>query len=306
MLLRKDLVLPQFEVSLNGSSIPDRLKLLPPESTVEITFLPPKNAGSYDPCDRVRQMISACRQISDLGYTPYPHLAARALDSAALDLALKSFGGLADRVFLIAGDFNPQDPPLFPDSVSLAGEIFRRGNPFSSIGFAAYPEYRHPGITKDRLKEAVVDKNKLAGEHPEVKFSFQTQFCFNPGEVVGLGMDLKKSGTELPLDVGVLVPAGVKTLRRLIGLTGYNPLEVALQKPDLAIAITTSLVQEKLPVKMAEMMSTLLPKFQYCPEQFIDRLSKNPDLDKTNIRGIYFYTMNNFQGSADLYQTLTN
>lgn len=306
MLLRKDFVLPQFEVSLNGPSVPDRLKALPPQSTVEITFLPPKNTGTYSPSEKVSQLITACRRVSDLGYKAYPHLAARALNNDSLDLALKGLDGLADRVFLIAGDFNPQDPPLFPDSVFLAREIFKRGNPFSDIGFAVYPDYRHPAIDKLRLKEAAADKNSLAREHPEVNFSFQTQFCFKPGEIVKLGQNLKQSGIEIPIDVGVLVPAGLKTLRRLISLIGYNALDVVLQKPDLALAVGVSIIQDKLPVKAGDIINSFFPKFLYRPENFIEKLLTHPDLDQTNIRGIYFYTMNNFQGSAGLYQSLTN
>jgi hypothetical protein len=305
MPLRKDLLLPQFEVTLAGSKIPDSLRVLPSGCVIEITFLPPKTPVGYNPSERVTGMLESCRELKKLGYQPYPHLAARALDGKSLDMALEGLRGISDSVFLIAGDYNPASPPEFPDSIHLARAILSKGNPFKEIGFAAYPADRHPTIKRADLRAALKEKASIAREHSETTVYFQTQFCFDPEEVVRLGIDIRKLDESLTLRTGVLVPSGINTLRRLISLTGYGAMDIVAKKPDLAFAVTASAILDTLPENLSKKVSQLFPKYRYEPNDFLRQLSENPRLDQSGISGVYFYTMNNFKGSARLYSQLS-
>lgn len=174
---------------------------LPVSTVVTVTCLPSHG---------IERTMSTSLELSDLGYTVVPHLAARALASAA-----QLRGILADcrsagitEVFAISGDgAQPLGP--YPSSLVLMKDIAEATSGEMSLGIAGYPEGR-PGASGRQLLEELLAKQELAS-------SLVTQMCFAAATINQYAQWLRREGVEIPLWAGV---AGSVPRTKLLALAG--------------------------------------------------------------------------------------
>lgn len=313
MLESKIRILPQFEITppQPGVNFGKRLdaqmtKLsqagFPGGSVIEITCRPPKDTQNYSPSKKIQTLFKVSEAITALGFIPYPHLAARMLDPESIRNGIEEFTKLGvNRLFLIAGDSKTPYSDGLTDSLALANRVLEIHPEVEELGFAAYPGLRHPFLPPDILANSMQAKTRLKDTYPDLGIAFQAQFTFSAADINTLAADTSKLG-DFPLRVGVLGPTNIAGLIKTIEYAGYSFWDLMKQKPELVAAVALNTLNQTFPITK----SLHLPVgWNYRPDGLVKELNGLPDRNSA-IEGVYIYTMNNFQGSADLYQSLTN
>ena len=186
-----------------------RLRSLPAELTrasrVYITWIP---------SSRFEHMLRAAVHLRELGMTPVPHLAVRAIaDAAALETMLAQLRREAavDDVLLVAGSQRVPSGSLDNTPHALASGAFERQG-LRCLALAAHPE-GSPDIGADALVQALRDKNAHARQSP-LQMRLVTQFCFAAAPIVDWERAARADGNRLPMHVGLAGLASLPTLVR--------------------------------------------------------------------------------------------
>ena len=164
------------------------------------------------PGNRFEHTLRAVVRLRELGMTPVPHLAVRAIaDAGALELmlqALKREAGV-DQALLIAG--SQREPAGSFDNTlqALAAGLFEAEG-FSSLGLAAHPE-GSPDIDTEALALALTAKNAYAVK-TSLHMHLVTQFCFAAQPIVTWQRQAFVAGNRLPVHVGLAGLASLPTL----------------------------------------------------------------------------------------------
>ena len=192
---------------------------LPAGTHVYVTWIP--GAASA-------RTVAAAARVRELGMTPVPHLAARAVeDAAALErllLELHREAGV-EHLLLIAG--SQRDPAgVFADALQLLATGLFDGAPWRSLGFAAHPE-GSPAIDAAALAHALAQKNAHAAATP-VPHRLVTQFAFAGEPVVAWERQVRAAGNRLPVRVGLAGLASLPTLLRYAASCGVGSSTRAL------------------------------------------------------------------------------
>lgn len=199
---------------------------LRPDMPVSVTYLPG---------DDIDTLASVSRRVAALGLRPVPHISARRIQSAAqLDRFLGALGaaGAAEQVFVIAGD---APEPLGPYADALAiiasGKLARAG--VRQVGISGYPE-GHPQISPAVLQRAMRDKLAAisdAGQRAEIV----TQFTFDAAPLISWIKQLRETGIECPIRVGLAGPASAKALLRFAARCGVDASRKVIAKYGLSL-----------------------------------------------------------------------
>lgn len=226
---------------------------VPLTTTLTVTCLPQHG---------VEQTMRTSLELSALGYTAVPHLAARSiLDRAELTRIMRECDAAGIReVFVIGGDrTSPVGPyesalPVLEDIAQDTGGLMR-------AGVAGYPE-GHPTVAPLRLVDALLAKQHLAAH-------VVTQMCFSAPKISDYAALLRREGVDLPVWAGV---AGSVPRARLVSLAGQigvgNSLKFLSRKGPLA--------------------RRLLSGDRYSPQTLVAGLESRP-----GIAGIHLYSFNN-------------
>lgn len=186
---------------------------LPASSRVYLTWV----AGS--PFDQMRR---AAVRLRELGMTPVPHLAARAIaDTATLDRMLADLAREArvDHALLIAGSQRTPAGRLDSALSALtAGRFEHHG--WRSLGVAGHPE-GSPDIDTAALASAVREKSAYA-RATTLQLHLVTQFCFAGAPVVAWERQARADGNGLPVHVGAAGLASLPTLLRYARACGVG------------------------------------------------------------------------------------
>ncbi len=186
---------------------------LPAGSRVYLTWV----AGT-----RFEQMLGAAVRLRELGMTPVPHLAARAIaDTATLGRILAELRREAkvDHALLIAGSQRTPLGTLDNTLSALTGGLFEQHG-WRSLGLAAHPE-GSPGIAAESLTLALREKNAYA-RMSTLRLHLVTQFCFAGAPVVVWERQARVDGNRLPIHVGLAGLAPLPTLLRYARLCGVG------------------------------------------------------------------------------------
>lgn len=198
---------------------------LDPGTDVYVNFVPGRDYGA---------VVETAARLRSAGYRPVPHIAARALPSAA---ALDDFvGRLAaeagvTRVLIIAGDANAPSGP-FGSAMDIlgAGPLERHG--IRSVGFAGHPE-GHPLVDRATLDTALASKIAKARSSGLDAFVV-TQFGFAAEPVVDWLRRFRAAGSDAPVEIGVAGPATVATLVKFGLRCGVgNSLRALRMRPNV-------------------------------------------------------------------------
>lgn len=186
---------------------------LPAGSRVYLTWI----AGA--PFDQMRR---AAVRLRELGMTPVPHLAARAIaDTATLDRMLADLARQAsvDHALLIAGSQRTPAGPFDSALSALSTGRFEQHD-WRSVAMAGHPE-GSPDIDAAALVVALREKNAYA-RTTTLKLHLVTQFCFAGEPVVAWERRVRGDGNGLPVHVGVAGLASLPTLLRYARVCGVG------------------------------------------------------------------------------------
>lgn len=213
-------------------TLPALRDMLPGGTAVYITHTPEATTG--DVAD------VACA-VEDSGFRAYPHLVARRTRSkdalvAALD-RLKDAG--ITRAMLVAGDLSTPTG-VFASTLDIldSGVLVSAG--INTIGVAGHPE-GHKRIGSTLLWKALQHKQDYA-ELSGARIHIVSQFGFNPGALVDWERQLTEHGIALPVHVGIVGPASLRTLIRYAMLCGIGASLNALMTNLSAISSVKHLV----------------------------------------------------------------
>ncbi len=172
---------------------------LPRGATVSVTASPAKG---------LEATVDFAGQLRAAGFRAVPHLSARMIrDGAHLrDLLDRLDAADVDRAFVVGGDAT--EPGAYPDGLSLLRAMAEAGHRIGEIGIPGYPE-GHPFIARDRLREALADKQPFASY-------MTTQLCFDATAIGAWLRGCRAEGIRLPVHVGV---PGVAEVRKLVEIS---------------------------------------------------------------------------------------
>jgi methylenetetrahydrofolate reductase (NADPH) len=224
----------------------------------------------------IERTMRTAVQLSVLGYTVIPHLAARSLhDRAELTGILRDCDAAGIReVFVIGGDRKqPAGPyesalPVLEDIAQYSGGLMR-------AGVAGYPE-GHPSTGPVDMLDALLAKQHLASH-------VVTQMCFAPEKILDYAALLLREGVELPVWAGV---AGGVPRTKLVSLA-----------TQIGVGSSLKFLSRKGPLSRK-----LLSGDRYSPQTLIAGLENRPG----NLEGIHLYSFNSLDsvpGGPDLAST---
>jgi methylenetetrahydrofolate reductase (NADPH) len=259
---------------------PVRIEIIPSAGIVErVTDLVPLTTALTVTClphHGIERTMRTAVQLSVLGYTVIPHLAARSLhDRAELTGILRDCDAAGIReVFVIGGDRKqPAGPyesalPVLEDIAQYSGGLMR-------AGVAGYPE-GHPSTGPVDMLDALLTKQHLASH-------VVTQMCFAPEKILDYAALLLREGVELPVWAGV---AGAVPRTKLVSLA-----------TQIGVGSSLKFLSRKGPLSRK-----LLSGDRYSPQTLIAGLENRPG----NLEGIHLYSFNSLDsvpGGPDLAST---
>ncbi len=198
-----------------------------PSMIVTIPFLSNESDG-----DRLHAAVA----IRALCFNPMPHLAARRLPSHhALESLLAGWRSMAriDRLLILAGDCARPEGP-FEDALAVikTGLLAKHG--IRHVAISAYPE-GHPKIPAQVLAQAMRDKLH-ALDAQGMSAEIATQFCFSAERVLIWLAQLRNSGFDVPVRLGIPGPANLHTLLRYAALCGVSASTSVLARYGFSLA----------------------------------------------------------------------
>ena len=167
------------------------------------------------------ELVAGARSLRKAGLEPVIHIAARRIGAASdLQELLAALRGEADvrRLLVIGGDVDTPGP--FPDALAVIQKGRLREAGIEEIGIGAYPE-GHPRIPSGRL-EAALDEKIASAVAQGLAVHIVSQFSFSPERVVAWLKQLRASGINVPVKVGMAGPTSVPALIRYARRCGVN------------------------------------------------------------------------------------
>ena len=243
----------RIEIIPSAGIVDQVQKMVPLATTLTVTCLPHHG---------IERTMRASVELSTLGYTVIPHLAARSIhDRAELTRIMGEcdVAGIGE-VFVIGGDRkNPAGPyesalPLLEDIAQYTGGRMR-------AGVAGYPE-GHPSVAALDLIDALQEKQHLATH-------VTTQMCFSAPQILDFAALLRREGVALPLWAGV---AGSVPRTKLVNLA-----------TQIGVGSSLKFLSRKGPLARK-----LLSGDRYSPNSLVAALETQPGL-----AGIHLYSFNN-------------
>ncbi|MGY6646754.1 MAG: methylenetetrahydrofolate reductase [Salinarimonas sp.] len=178
------------------------------------------------------QSLDACAHLSQRGFTPVPHLPARAVPDH--ETLARFLDGLAarnvTRILLIAGDA-PRPAGPFTDTLQLIDTPALNGTGLTGLCVAGHPE-GHPHADEAALMAALRRKQAHARAHG-LSLTIVTQFSFDAAPVIAWAQRLAAEGIEAPVRIGIPAPVGMGTLLRFAMRCGVGASARLLgRRPD--------------------------------------------------------------------------
>ncbi len=193
------------------------------------------------------ELTAAARRLTQFGYVPVPHVAARRMPSAAAlanRLArLNGEAGVEEALVIAGGADKPVGPFASSMDVLRTGVIEARG--YKRVGVAGHPE-GSPDISPDEIARALAWKQEWA-EDRGIEMRIVTQFGFDAPRFIRWAEDLRRDGVTLPIHIGVSGPAKITTLIKYAAMCGVGAsLDFLKKRAGSLVALATSYSPEGL------------------------------------------------------------
>ncbi len=223
----------------------------------------------------IEDTVATAKKITDQGFKAMPHFPARIIkDKATLADWISQYQNEAgvENALLIAGGAN-RPYGDFDSSIQLIeSELFDRAG-FKNLHIAGHPEGSKdidPDGTTSNVDSALSWKNEFS-KRTDASMAITTQFCFDSSSVVRWVNDIKKSGIDIPVHIGIAGPAKLQTLLRYSIECGVGASIKILQK------------------RAKDITKLLLP---YKPTQIISELAEHKASNTDfNIEKVHFFPL---------------
>ena len=245
---------------------------LPPGADVFAAWLP---GTPY------HHLVSVAKRLRQAGLNPVPHIAARRLanaEAAREFLALLRDEAQVTRALLVAGDSRVPVGP-FDSSFALLETGLLEAHGIRSIGIAGYPE-GHPRVAESAI-EAARDRKLAYAARSGLDVFIVSQFCFDPGAIVGWIERLRARGVTVPLRVGVAGIANIRTLLNYARRCGIGSSIRALGAE---------------PISLPRLLT------QQGPERVVGRIAAAPA--GASVAGLHFFPFGGFAQTARWLQSV--
>ncbi|MBA4783856.1 MAG: methylenetetrahydrofolate reductase [Rhizobiales bacterium] len=187
------------------------------------------------------ELATVARRLTDAGYRPVQHIAARRLNSAAeLESHIKRLtqeAGLDD-VLIVAGEPNRQMGPYASTmDILRSGVMERNGIKFIAVG--GHPE-GNPSAPKGQDYPILREKADFQSE-TNAQMRIVTQFGFDGEAFANWAWHVKAIGINLPIHLGVAGPAKMTTLLRFAAIAGIgNSMKFLKKRAGALTALATT------------------------------------------------------------------
>ena len=164
----------------------------------------------------IEEMVGTAKKINEQGFSPMPHFPARIIkDKNVLQDWISEYQNEANvkNGLLIAGGANKPYGEYDSSIQLIESELFDKAN-FQNLHIAGHPEgsmdIDPDGSTKN-VDQALSWKNEFS-KRTDAKMAITTQFSFDADSVISWANNLKKSGIDIPIHIGIAGPAKLQTL----------------------------------------------------------------------------------------------
>ena len=223
----------------------------------------------------IEETVETAKKITNQGFKAMPHFPARIIkDRNMLGDWIARYQNEAgvENALLIAGGANKPYGDFDSSIQLIESELFDKAK-FKKLHIAGHPEGSKeidPDGSTTNVDEALSWKNEFS-KRTDASMAITTQFCFDANSVIEWANNIKKSGIDIPVHIGIAGPAKLQTLLRYSLECGVGPSIKILQKRAMDIT------------------KLLLP---YKPTQIISELAEhkasNPDF---NIERVHFFPL---------------
>ena len=164
----------------------------------------------------IEEMVATAKKINEQGFSAMPHFPARIIkDKNVLQDWISKYQNEANvkNGLLIAGGANKPYGEHDSSIQLIESELFDKAN-FQNLHIAGHPEgsmdIDPDGSTKN-VDQALSWKNEFS-KRTDAKMAITTQFSFDADSVISWANNLKKSGIDIPIHIGIAGPAKLQTL----------------------------------------------------------------------------------------------
>ena len=164
----------------------------------------------------IEEMVTTAKKINEQGFSAMPHFPARIIkDKNVLQDWISKYQNEANvkNGLLIAGGANKPYGEYDSSIQLIESELFDKAN-FQNLHIAGHPEgsmdIDPDGSTKN-VDQALSWKNEFS-KRTDAKMAITTQFSFDADSVISWANNLKKSGIDIPIHIGIAGPAKLQTL----------------------------------------------------------------------------------------------
>lgn len=164
----------------------------------------------------IEEMVATAKKINEQGFSAMPHFPARIIkDKNVLQDWISKYQNEANvkNGLLIAGGANKPYGEYDSSIQLIESELFDKAN-FQNLHIAGHPEgsmdIDPDGSTKN-VDQALSWKNEFS-KRTDAKMAITTQFSFDADSVISWANNLKKSGIDIPIHIGIAGPAKLQTL----------------------------------------------------------------------------------------------
>ena len=223
----------------------------------------------------IEETVETAKKITNQGFKAMPHFPARIIkDRNMLGDWIARYQNEAgvENALLIAGGANKPYGDFDSSIQLIESGLFDKAE-FKKLHIAGHPEGSKeidPDGSTTNVDEALSWKNEFS-KRTDASMAITTQFCFDSNSVIEWANNIKKSGIDIPVHIGIAGPAKLQTLLRYSLECGVGPSIKILQKRAMDIT------------------KLLLP---YKPTQIISELAEykasNPDF---NIEKVHFFPL---------------
>ena len=223
----------------------------------------------------IEDTVRTAKKITDQGFKAMPHFPARIIkDKQTLADWISQYQNEAgvENALLIAGGANKPYGEYDSSIQLIESELFDRAG-FKNLHIAGHPEGNKDidsDGTTSNIDKALSWKNEFS-KRTNASMAITTQFCFDSTSVIHWANDIKKSGIDIPVHIGIAGPAKLQTLLRYSIECGVGASIKILQK------------------RAKDITKLLLP---YKPTQIIRELAEHKANNPIfNIEKIHFFPL---------------
>ena len=236
----------------------------------------------------IDEMIATAKKINEQGFSPMPHFPARIIkDKNVLQDWISKYQNEANvkNGLLIAGGANKPYGEYDSSIQLIESELFDKAD-FQNLHIAGHPEgsmdIDPDGSTKN-VDQALSWKNEFS-KRTDAKMAITTQFSFDADSVIRWANNVKESGIDIPIHIGIAGPAKLQTLLR------YSI--------ECGVGASIKIIQKRA----MDLTKLLLP---YKPTNIITELATHKANNPTfNIEKVHFFPLGGIKQVSDFIKEI--